>query len=203
MQILRAARTLFMERGYAATSVSDIARAARVSVDTLYASVGRKPQLLLAVHDMELAGGGAPVDAEQRDYVRRIRETPSAAGKIAVYASSLGELLPRTVPLLEALREAGRTDPECDRVYRAVAERRAANMLRFAEDLRRTGELRDDLDDETVAALVWSMNAPEYFRLLEARGRTPDQYAALVRDVWSRALLRDTGVPASATHQST
>jgi hypothetical protein len=48
-----------------------------VSVDTLYEAVGRKPQLLLAVHDMELAGREAPVEAEQRDYVRQIRAAPS------------------------------------------------------------------------------------------------------------------------------
>ena len=64
--VLRAARELFTTRGYAATPVADIARAAGVSVDTLYETVGRKPQLLLAVHDMELAGGDAPAETEQR-----------------------------------------------------------------------------------------------------------------------------------------
>ena len=54
--VLRAARELFTSRGYAGTSVAEIARVAGVSVDTLYETVGRKPQLLLAVHDMELAG---------------------------------------------------------------------------------------------------------------------------------------------------
>ena len=45
----------------------------KVSVDTLYASVGRKPQLLLAVHDMALGSSDEPVAAEQRDYVAAMR----------------------------------------------------------------------------------------------------------------------------------
>jgi AcrR family transcriptional regulator len=189
--VLRAARELFTSRGYAATPVAEIARAAGVSVDTLYETVGRKPQLLLAVLDMELAGADTPVEAEQRDYVRQIRAAPTAVAKITTYTDALARLLPRTVPLLESLRTAGQTDPACAEVYQAVRERRAANMRLFAADLRGTGELRDDLGDDTVADLVWSMNAPEYYLLLTSRGLTPEQYAATVREVWLRTLLRD------------
>ena len=63
------------------------------------------------------------------------------------------------------------------RVWQAISDRRAANMLRFAADLRATGELRDDLTDRQVADLVWSMNSAEYFGLLAARGLTPQEYA--------------------------
>ena len=190
LAVLRAARDLFVARGYAGTAVADIARAAGVSVDTLYASVGRKPQLLLAVHDMGLAGGDVPLEAQQRDYVQQVRSTDGASAKIAVYAAALARVLPRTVPLLESLREAGATDPDCREAYRGVAERRAANMRLFAADLRSTGELRADLDDDAVADLVWSMNGPDYYLLVRSRGRTAEEYAALVRDVWTRTLLR-------------
>lgn len=187
--VLAAARELFTTRGYAATSVAEIAAAAEVSVDTLYAAVGRKPQLLLAVHDMELAEGDAPLAAEQRRYVQDVRSAGTAEEKIAVYAAALGRVLPRSVPLLEALRVAGQSDADCRRVYESVSDRRAANMRLFAADLRATGQLRDDLDDDTVADLVWSMNSPDYFRLLRSRGYSPEQYAALVREVWTRTLL--------------
>jgi AcrR family transcriptional regulator len=190
LSVLRAARDLFAKKGYAATSVADIARAAGVSVDTLYEAVGRKPQLLLAVHDMELARADDPVEAAQRDYVVQIRAAATAAEKIALYAEALARVLPKAGPLLLSLHDAGRTDPECAAMYRRIVERRAANMRQFAADLRATGELRTDLDDDAVADLVWSMNAPEYFRLLESRGFTPARYAALVREVWSRTLLR-------------
>jgi hypothetical protein len=64
-------------------------------------------------------------------------------------------------------------------------------MRLFAADLRSTGELRGDLDHDTIADLVWSMNAREYYVLITSQGRTPEQYAAMVRDVWIRTLLRN------------
>ena len=189
-RILSAARELFTAQGYPATSVTQIAARAQVSVDTLYTAVGRKPQLLLAVHDMELAGGRSPVAAEDRDYVQRIRAAHTGAEMLTIYADALAELLPRTVPLLQALRDAGRDEPECRRVFEAVRERRAANMLKLAAELRSTGDVRDDLDDRTVADLIWSTNDPDFYLLHQSRGRSPHQYANLVRDLWIRTLLR-------------
>lgn len=187
--VLDAARELFAARGWAGTPVSEVARRAGVSVDTVYASAGRKPALLVAVVDSELADGGDPVAAGQRDYVRRIRETTGGVARIEAYAAALAERLPRTTPLLLALRVAADADRECARAYGAVADRRAANMRSFAADLRATGDLWADLDDEAVALVVWSMNGPEYFSFLADRGVTPAAYGRLLVDVWCRTLV--------------
>ena len=80
--VLDAARELFTTTGYAGTTVADVARLAGVSVDTVYTSVGRKPELLLAVHDMALGGGDEPVGAEGRDYVVAIRAADGARAKL-------------------------------------------------------------------------------------------------------------------------
>lgn len=189
-RILNAAQTLFLGQGYAGTSVAAIARRARVSVDTVYASVGRKPQLLLAVHDMVLASGPEPVDAERRDYVREVRAAPTARRKLELYAEALGRILPTSVPLLVALRTAGQTDDTCRDLFASVSERRATNMRLFVTDLRATGELRDDLTDEWIADLVWSMNSPDYFELVTSRDFSPDTYVALLIEVWTSTLLR-------------
>jgi AcrR family transcriptional regulator len=191
--VLLAARDLFVGHGYPGTAVSEVARRAGVSVDTVYASVGRKPQLLLAVHDMVLAGTDEPVPAEQRDYVRAVRAAVGARAKIEVYAAALGRLLPRTVPLSDALRVAATTDDACRAVWQELTERRATNMRLFARDLRETSELRADLTDDEVADLVWSMNGPEYYLLVTSRGASPERYAALVADVWTRTLLARQG----------
>ena len=187
--MLRAARELFTRHGYQDTAVAEVAARAGVSVDTVYASVGRKPQLLLAVHDMELGSSEQPIPAEQRDYVRAMRETAGARAKITVYAEAMGRLLPRTVPLADALRVAGATDPECRKVWEELDDRRSRNMRLFAADLRATGEVRDDLTDDEVADLVWSMNSPQYYLLITGHGRSPEEYAELVADVWKRTLL--------------
>ena len=186
--ILAAARDLFEEGGYAGTSVQEVARRAGVSVDTVYASVGRKPELLLAVHDMALAEGEAPVPAEQRDWVRAVRAAPTLATKLETYTAALSRFLPKTVPIMNALREAGATEPACAALHRDLNERRARNMRLLAADLRATGELRADLSDDDVADMVWSLNSPEMFGLLRSLGRTPEQYAALVADVLLRSL---------------
>ncbi len=68
-------------------------------------------------------------------------------------------------------------------------QRRAHNMLLFAHDLRTTGELRADLDDQTVADMVWSTNSVEYFALLARRGWTPERFATHLEDLWTRSLL--------------
>jgi len=187
--ILKAARDLFTRQGYAETTVAAVARRARVSVDTIYASVGRKPQLLLAVIDTVLGGGDDPLPAEQRDYVQEIRAAETAVAKIHVYAAALGRLLPATASLQEALRHAAQTDTDCAAVWRGLTERRAANMLLFASDLRKTNAIRDDLTDDYVADVVWSTNSVEYFLLLRQRGWTSEQYARWLEDLWCRTLL--------------
>jgi AcrR family transcriptional regulator len=194
--ILAAARDLFAENGYAATSVQAVADRAQVAIDTVYAKVGRKPELLLAVHDMALAEGPSPVPAEQRDYVRAVRAAPTAAAKLRVYAAAMGRLLPATVPIMNALREAGATDPACAAQYEQLSRRRAANMRLLAADLRSTGEVREELTDAAVGDLVWSLNSPEWFSLIISSGRTPQEFADLLGDILCRTLLT-TG----ATHQ--
>lgn len=189
LRVLSAARHLFLTQGYAATSVARIARQATVSVDTVYATVGRKPDLMLAVHDMVLASSSAPLPAGQRDYVVAVREAPSARVKIELYAAAMSRLLPTTTPLMNALADAGASDSRCLAMWNSINERRAANMLLFAADLRATGELRDDLTDQRVADLVWSMNSPAFFGLHATRGATPEEFGALLADVWTRTLL--------------
>lgn len=188
-RVLDAAHSLFTGRGYAQTSVTEIAQLAQVSLDTVYAAVGRKPQLLLAVHDMVLAGGQDGVSSDERAYVRAIRAAPTARAKIETYAAALGRVLPITAPLMIALRDAGFTDPACRAMWEHINERRAANMLRFATELRATGEIRDDLTDQHVADLVWSTSSAEYFQLLTSRGHSPSSFASLIVDLWNRALL--------------
>ena len=189
LSVLAAARDLLQGGGYAATTVADVAARAGVSVDTVYVSVGRKPELVLAVIDMVLGGADEPVPAEERDYVKAVRAEPTAVGKIEVYAGAVARLVPRTATLQDALRRAGDTDARCAQTWQRLITRRAANMRLFAADLRSTGELRDDLTDDAVADLVWSTNAAEFWLLLDQQGWTPARYEALLVNMWSRTLL--------------
>ncbi|MEO6500918.1 MAG: TetR family transcriptional regulator [Jatrophihabitantaceae bacterium] len=190
-RILAAAQALFTERGYTATSVAQIAAHAEVAVDTLYATVGRKPALLRALLETALSGTDEAVPAEQRDYVRRVRAAGTAAEKIAVYAEAVARIGPRMAPIHRALAEAALRDPDCAALRGEISARRAGNMRLFAADLRATGELRPDLTDDDVADIVWSMNAAEYYALLVGeRGWTAERFQDWLVDAWTRTLLR-------------
>ncbi len=188
-RIVGAARALFAEHGYAGTTVAAVAREAQVAVDTVYASVGRKPQLALVVVDDILGEGGGPVPSQQRGYVAAVRAITGGRAKLALYADALGRLMPQVAPLLQALARAGEDDAACAEAWRLIDERRAANMLRLAADLRTTGEVREEVSDEDVATLVWSTNSWEFRDLLARRGIVGERYAPYLAELWARALL--------------
>lgn len=193
VQIIAAARKLFTRDGYQQTAMSTIAGLAGVSVDTIYTSVGKKPTLVRAVIDDVLGEGSGPIAATARGYVKQFRETAGATNKLRVYAEAMGRVQPALAPLTEALRDAGTHDPECHEAWRGLVDRRAANMRLLAADLRATGELRVDLDNDMVADLIWATNSAEYFLLLTSRGWTTQQYTHHLVDMWPRLLLRSTG----------
>lgn len=188
--IIDAARHLLVTEGFSRTTVHKIAARAGVNVDTIYRSIGRKPDVLRAVVESALSGVPETVPAEQRDYVQHIQSAATAGEKIDIYAAAITEIQQRLAPIFIALRDASRTDATSHRLWQQIAERRARNMRDFAANLRATGELRDDLEDDAIADIIWSMNAPEYWLLLvEQRGWTPQRFHAWISDSWRRLLL--------------
>jgi AcrR family transcriptional regulator len=188
--VLDAAQALFVDKGYAATGVGEIAARAGVAVDTVYAAAGRKPALLRELVETALSGADTAVPGEQREYVQRIRAAGTAAEKIAVYATAVAAIGSRLAPVHRALAEAAVGDPDCAALQAEISARRAANMRLFAADLRATGELRGDLTDDEVADVVWSTNSAEFHALLVGeRGWTTERYRDFLADAWTRLLL--------------
>jgi AcrR family transcriptional regulator len=189
--VLSAARELFIANGYTGTTIANIADRAAVSPDTIYATVGRKPAVLRELVETAISGTDRAVPPEQREYVLRIGAAATASEKISIYAHATTAIQQRLAPVFLALRDAAATDADCASLWREIATRRAGNMRAFAADLRATGELREDLTDDQVADVVWSMNAAEYWDLLvHGRGWTADQFRDWLIDAWTRLLLR-------------
>jgi AcrR family transcriptional regulator len=189
--VLSAARDLFLSAGYSATTVAAVAARAQVAVDTVYATVGRKPELLREVVEAAISGTDHAVPAAQREYVRRVREAATAREKIAIYARAVAEIQDRLGPVYLALREAASTDADCRALWQSISTRRATNMRLFVDDLRQTGELRTDVSADDLADLVWSTNGPELWALLvHERGWTTEQLGRTLADTWTRTLLR-------------
>jgi AcrR family transcriptional regulator len=188
--VLAAARELFVSRGYSATTLAEVAGRAQVSLDTIYATVGRKPALLRELVETSISGTDRAVPAAQRDYVTRIGAATSATDKITIYADAITVIQQRMAPVFLALRDAAASDADCAALWDEISNRRAEGMRRFAADLRSTGEIRGDLTDQQVADIIWSMNAAEYWDLLiHQRGWTATQFNHWLIDAWTRLLL--------------
>jgi AcrR family transcriptional regulator len=186
--ILAAALELFTVRGYTGTSMAAIAARADVALDTIYASVGRKPELARLLIETAISGSSRAVPADERDYVQAIRAAPDADTKIEIYASAMRIIAGRLAPLLGMIQQAAGAEPELTSLWREIAERRAANMRRFAADLAAVDALRVDLGE--AADIVWATNAPEFYQLLVGqRGWTPQRYERFLADTWRRLLL--------------
>ena len=188
--ILDAARQLFTERGYAATSMTAIADRAGVALDTVYAAVGRKPELARMLIETAVTGTDEAVPAEQRDYVRAIQAAADAETKIAVYAAAITAIAPRMALILGIIQQAAPTEPELAALWTEIAERRAANMRLFVADLAAVAPLR--LNPGQAADIVWATNAAEMYQLLVGqRGWTAERYQRFLADTWQRLLLAD------------
>jgi len=189
-RVLEHARDLVVEKGYAGTTVAELARRAGVHVDTVYALVGRKPVILRELVELAISGTDRALDPLERDYVQAISAEPDAGRKLDLYAGAMRRIHQRLAPLFLALRDASRADPEAERVWSEISERRARNMRLFAADLQATGQLRPELTVDEIADLVWVTNSPDVHQLLaHDRAWSPDRYEAWLADAWRRLLL--------------
>lgn len=188
-RILEAARQLLMAKGYRATTIAQVAGAAGVHHDTIYALVGRKPEILRELIEMAISGADGPVAPEEREYVQRMRAEPDPHQKLAIYASAVRAIQTRMAPLLLALRDASSTEPEAEQVWQAISERRATNMCRLVVDLGE-GVLRPELSEDVAADIIWTTASSEVFLLLTAERRwSLRQYEEWLRETWCRLLL--------------
>lgn len=168
--VLDAATRLFTERGWAATGVRDIARAAGVSVETVYASVGTKTEVLEQALDVAIVGDDEPVDLSARPEYRAMA-TGDLRARIEASSGLTATVHARTVGLLRTLREAAGRDPAlAERLATAHAGHRAT--VRAGLPLVAGRELADTEADGLWAVLSW-----EVFELLTGPvGWTTEQY---------------------------
>lgn len=189
--VLVAARRLFDRHGYSATTITEIAEVAGVAVDTVYATVGRKPVLLRELVQTALSDTSSAVPTWQREIKWNIRSAIRAEEKIVLYANAIASIHQRLGSVFLVLRDAAATDSSCARLRDELGQRRRASMREFVADLRGTGQVRDDLTDAEVADILWSMNAAEYWALLVGeRSWTIERFQSYLADAWMRLLLR-------------
>jgi AcrR family transcriptional regulator len=186
--ILAAAREVFLERGYVAATMPIVAERAGVALDTIYASVGRKPALFRELLETAISGQDEAVPAAERDYVHAIRAEPDAARKLEIYAAAVSAIQNRLAPLFAVARDAAAAEPEVARVWHEIAERRGGNTKLFAADLAAAAPLRVDISE--AADVIWATNSPEFFLLMvRDRGWSVERFQRWLADTWKQLLL--------------
>lgn len=197
-RVLSAAGRLLLDKGYVDTSMPEVARAAGLSVQTVYKVFSNKAALLKAVFDVSVAGDDEHIPMGQREVIQGIQAEPDAAHKITMYICHLAEGAPRYVPLQLLARDAARADHAAAHVWAQMRQETLTAMTYFARDLLATGQLRDTLTEEDVRDVLWTYHSPELYELLVLeRGWPTERYADFLCD----ALINALG-PRTATEQA-
>jgi len=149
--VLRTAIELFNQRGYDATSVSDLAAELGVTKSAVYHHYASKEALLAAALDDALEGLSSAVEAaatasDGEPSAVRLRATVEAAVRI------LAGHLPAVTLLL---RVRGNSDLERSAMERRRhIDERLATLVRQAAD---EGDLRRDVDPDVISRLIFGM----------------------------------------------
>lgn len=188
LNVLEVARAAFLRDGYAATTVPAIAKAAGVSVDTIYKSHGGKPGLVRALRDQALKGT-EPIPAELRsDSLRDTAEDGHSL--VRGWAELIAEVAPRVMPILVLIRAAGGADPAVAQVREEIVASTLERMGANARVLSGRGLLRDGLSAARARDIMAALLTPELFELLVTRqGWTTAQYARFIGESLAAALL--------------
>ncbi len=188
--IIDAASRLFILNGYVATSMDAIAEAAGVSRATVFTAFGGKKALLKRTYDVALVGDDQPIPFPDRPRSVEIRQEPDPARLLARYAGLITEMYARLAPIYEAVRGAASADPEVRDVWSTIGEERRIGSDNLIALLLARGPLRDGLDAQTAADLMWVLNDPGLYHLLvNRRGWTPERYESWLGQGMQEQLL--------------
>lgn len=191
LRIIEVATRLFVERGYGATSIDEIAEAAGVGRATVFTSVGGKPALLRAAYRVALLGDDEPVPLRERPWAQPIREATTQGARISAYADVVTRVGSRLAQIYEAFGGAASSDPAVRKSWEEIRTERRAGAQRIVRLVKELGPLREGLDEAMAADIVWILNDPRlYFELVLQRGWSPDAFRSWVDEAMRSQLLR-------------
>jgi AcrR family transcriptional regulator len=183
-RILAAARKLFVEPGYAATSVADIAAEAEVSVPTLYASVGTKAELARRLVEFLNEEGRV----HENDRLQRAATTPVDLLRANVHL--VRDLYERVGEVILAVKAAAQSAPELVPVVTAGEGYHRDGEYAIAARLAEMGGLRAGVDAAHAGAVLTTLASPEVVgQLVKDHGWSFDRVEQWLLDTFTEQLL--------------
>ncbi|KAA0235741.1 MAG: hypothetical protein JJLCMIEE_02069 [Acidimicrobiales bacterium] len=187
--IIRSARDLFVERGYGHTTMSDIARSAGVSVETIHKSVGTKAVLLHRAWDITVGGDDQDIVFHERPEVLAIRSEPDLAQRLMLHAQFSTQTAQRIAPFQFMVQSAAGTDPAAAAMLEEMGRQRLTGMSVMAAEAAETGQLA--VSEEECRDIIWSMtDGMLWHRLVQERGWSNDRFADWLGRVWVDRLVK-------------
>lgn len=163
-RMLDSARRHFLDVGYAATTMDQIAREAEVAVQTLYYTFRSKGQLLREVVETTAAGEDNPLPVSERPWMLELLSSSSGQRTLALAIEHGTDIYGRVAPLWPALIAASGADPEVDRYWQTVHVGRRAGLGRIVARLAELAALREGLDVNRATDLVTVFFGHEVYR---------------------------------------
>ena len=189
--VLRAAHDLFVANGYGQTTIADIAEAAGVSQETIYAAFKNKATLLHRVWDITIGGDDQEVVFHERAEIQAIRAEPDLAKRFVLHARMSTATARRMTPFVRAVRAAAGSEPAAAEMVAEMDRQRYEGMGVMAREAAATGQLA--VSEQQCRDVVWAMTDGNlWHELVVERGWTDEQYAEWVGRTWVATLVRAT-----------
>ncbi|MFZ0089467.1 MAG: helix-turn-helix domain-containing protein, partial [Solirubrobacteraceae bacterium] len=185
-RLLEAAAEQFPAHGYAGTTVTRLAAAAGVSVQTLYLAWGSKRALLRGYIEQALAGNlQSPEDASQRF------TGLSPQDRLSELATLVTEIAQRAAIGWTLYRDASAVDPEIAADWNELQMLRHRTFSRILADIPASA-LTEGLTPRSAVDTAWTVASPESHDLLVHRlGYSLAEFRDWMTQTLLTALLAD------------
>ena len=185
--VVEAARSLFLERGYAATTIEAISGRSDTPQATVYRLFSSKLGILTSLLDVSIGGDDQAVAMLDRPEVRALLSDEDPKNQLAGFCALLREVMARVGPIHRILADAARSDPDAASLLAQIARQRHDGQRRLARSLARSGALRPGLRERDAGDVIHALASPEVYGLLVFdRGWTGERY-----EKWLTSILND------------
>ncbi len=194
--VVEAARSLFLERGYGATTIEAISMRSDVPPATVYRLFSSKRGILKALLDVSIVGDDEAVPMAERQPVRSLLADPEPENKLRGLVGIAAQVNARTAPIYRILVSAASSDPDAAALLDELTRQRQEGQGRIARSLARAGALRPKLRERDAADVIHALVSPEVYKLLVVdRGWSSERYTQWLTGLLIHQLLPATGEP--------